>query len=59
MKHTQHRRRDPASAIAAAVLQVVDTAPEQAELQQLETYLRDEIADLKRQIAAQREVPDA
>ena len=51
--------RDRAAAIVAAVLQVVDTAPEQAVLQQLEAYLRDEITDLEHQIAAERELPDA
>jgi hypothetical protein len=57
MKHA--RLRDRAAAIAAAAPQIVDTIPKQAVRQQIEEYLRDEIADLERQIAAERELPDA
>ena len=51
--------QDRAAVIAIAVLQIVDTAPEHAVLWQIENYLRDEIADLECQIAAERGVSDA
>lgn len=50
---------DRAAVIAIAVLQIVDTAPEHAVLWQIENYLRDEIADLECQLAAERGVSDA
>jgi len=53
------RYQDRAAVIAVAVLQIVDTALEHAVLWQIENYLRDEIADLECQIAAERGVSDA
>ena len=55
MKHV----RDRAAAIAVAILQTIDTAPEHAARQQIENYLRDELADIERQVAAERELCDA
>jgi len=57
MEHA--RLRDRAAAITAATLQIIDTAPVQLVRQQIEEYLRDEIADLQRQIAGKRESSDA
>ena len=51
------RYQDRAAVIAVAVLQIVDTAL--AVLWQIENYLRDEIAELECQIAAERGVSDA
>jgi len=53
------RYQDRAAVIAVAVLQIVDTALEHAVLWQIENYLRDEIAELECQIAAERGVSDA
>jgi hypothetical protein len=53
------RYQDCAAVIAVAVLQIVDTAPEHAVFWQIENYLRDEIADLECQLAAERGVSDA
>jgi hypothetical protein len=54
-------RSDRASALATAVLQLAaDAELEPDELQfRLEQCLRDELADIERQIANDREVPDA
>ena len=53
--------RDRAAVIATAVLQIVESfelkALDNLHLQ-LEQYLRDEIADLAREIATDRESPD-
>jgi hypothetical protein len=40
------------------VLQIIDTAPKQSVRRELEKYLRDELADLARQAAAERELSD-
>jgi len=50
---------DRAAVIAIAILQIVDTAPDYTVRQQVENYLRDEIADLENRIIAEREVADA
>ena len=54
-------RSDRASALATAVLQLAaDAELEPDELQlRLEQYLRDELVDIERQIASDREVYDA
>ena len=54
-------RSDRASALAIAVLQLAaDAELEPDELQlRLEQYLRDELVDIERQIASDREVYDA
>jgi hypothetical protein len=51
--------RDRAAVVAAALMQIIDTAPARALRQQLERYRRTELADLERQIAADRSGPDA
>jgi len=51
--------RDRAAIIATPALQIIDTAPARSVLQELERYLRDELADQERQIAAEQEAPDA
>ena len=48
--------RDRAATLAVDVLQIIDTAPKQSARQELEKYLRDELADLARQVAAEREL---
>jgi hypothetical protein len=50
---------DRAAVVAAAVEQIVDTAQGRKRRQALEDYLREEIADIQRQIAADRESGDA
>jgi hypothetical protein len=50
---------DRAAVVAAVVLQILDTAPRHGLRQVVEQYLRDEFADLERQIAADRSDPDA
>jgi len=50
---------DRAVALATAVLQIIDTAPELIVVHELEHYLRDELEDLTRQIIAEREQCDA
>jgi hypothetical protein len=40
------------------VLQIIDTAPKQSARQELERYLRDELADLSREVI-ERELSDA
>lgn len=52
-------KRDRAAAVAAAVEQIFDTAQGREQRQALEHYLRDEFADIERQIAADRESGDA
>jgi hypothetical protein len=49
---------DRAAAVATAILQIVDTASTYTVCQQIENYLRDEIADLENQIIAERELSD-
>jgi len=51
-------RGDRAAAVATAILQIVDTASTYTVCQQIENYLRDEIADLENQIIAERELSD-
>jgi hypothetical protein len=51
--------RDRAAVVAVTLMQIIDTAPAHALRQQLERYLRSELADLERQIAADRSGPDA
>ena len=55
---TSQSYRDQAATLAVAVLQIIDTAPKQSARQELEKYLRDELADLARQAAAERELSD-
>jgi hypothetical protein len=50
--------RDRAATLAVAVLQIIDTAPKHSARRELEKYLRNELADLARQAAAEREVSD-
>jgi hypothetical protein len=52
---------DRAAVVAIAIRQIItDAALEPEELQlRLELYLRDELADIERQIASDREVDDA
>jgi hypothetical protein len=49
---------DRAAAVATAILQIVDAAPNHALRQQIENYLRDEIVDLENQIIAERGLSD-
>lgn len=51
--------RDRAAVVAAAILQIIATAPDHQRLQALENYLRDEITDIQRQAIADGEPPDA
>jgi hypothetical protein len=53
------RCRDRAAVLTVAVLQIIDTAPKQSAQQELERYLRDELADLSREVIAERELSDA
>jgi hypothetical protein len=55
---TSQSYRDRAATLAVAVLQIIDTAPKQSARRELEKYLRDELADLARQAAAERELSD-
>jgi hypothetical protein len=48
--------QDRAAILAVAVLQILATAPKQSAQQELERYLRDELSDLARQVAAEREL---
>jgi hypothetical protein len=50
---------DRAAVVAAAVEQIFETAQGREQRQALEDYLRDEFADIERQIAADRESGDA
>ena len=43
--------RDRAAVVAAAILQIMATAPDRERLQALEKYLRDEFSDIERQAA--------
>jgi hypothetical protein len=51
--------RDRAATLAIAVLQIIDTAPKQSARRELKRYLRDELADLSREVIAERELSDA
>ncbi|OLB69086.1 MAG: hypothetical protein AUI16_29760 [Alphaproteobacteria bacterium 13_2_20CM_2_64_7] len=57
--HDMSKHLDRAAVIAAAMLQILDTAPRHGLRQAVEQYLHDELADLERQIAADRSGPDA
>ena len=52
-------RRDRAATIANALIQIARTVLEAGLRQPIENYLRDELADVERQIAAERSCPDA
>jgi hypothetical protein len=52
-------RFDRAAVVAAAVEQIFDTAQGRERRQALEACLRDEFADIERQIAADRKSGDA
>ena len=49
-----HPLRDRAAVVAGAVMQIVQTAPPDQQQQAVEEYLRDEFADLSRQVAGER-----
>ena len=51
--------RDRAAVVAAAILQIMATAPDHERLQTLEQYLRDEFSDVERQAAADWSCRDA
>jgi hypothetical protein len=51
--------RDRAATIATALIQIIRSVPEIGLRQPIENYLRDELADVERQIAAERSCPDA
>jgi len=51
--------RDRAAAVTAALIQIIRTAPEIGLRQLIENYLRDELTDVARQIAAERSGVDA
>lgn len=51
--------RDRVATITAALIQIVRTVPEAGLRQPIENYLRNELADVERQIAAERSCPDA
>ena len=46
------RRCDRAAAVAAAIVQILETAPANERLAAIETYLRDEFLDAQRQTFA-------
>ena len=50
---------DRAAALARAVLKLIELAPPRSQLEHLESLLRDEITSIERQIAGERELPDA
>jgi hypothetical protein len=50
-----YRDRDRAAAAAVALLQIMATAPEQQRRQYLESYLRDEFAELAHTTANERD----
>jgi hypothetical protein len=56
---TRSAARDRAAALAVAILQIVYTAPAKTALQEMERYLRDELADLACKVAADREQSNA
>jgi hypothetical protein len=51
--------RDRAGVAATAILQIVKTIPAASLQEPIEAYLRDEFAELERQVAAERNSPDA
>ena len=51
--------RDRAAVVAAAILQIMATAPDHERLQTLENYLRDEFSDVEREAAADWSCRDA
>lgn len=51
--------QDRAAVVTIAVLQIFDTAPCGRLRESLEEYLRNELSDVERQVAADRELPDA
>jgi hypothetical protein len=55
----QGRTADRAAIVGQAILQIVRTAPAEAQHQAVTEYLRDEFADLERQIMADRGGADA
>jgi hypothetical protein len=57
--HTSQNYRDRAATLAVALLQIVDAAPRLGLRQAPEAYPRDELANLERQLAADRSGPDA
>jgi hypothetical protein len=56
---TRNSRADRATVTAIAVVQIATTAPPQQRQQQIEEYLRQEFADERRQVMADRELVDA
>jgi hypothetical protein len=53
-------KSDRAANLATAILQIVKSTDDPAlQRVRLEQYLRDEIADIERQITSDREAPDA
>jgi hypothetical protein len=56
MKHLNRRVPDRATVATTAIMQMIATAPTKEEMQQaIEASLRDEFADIERQVAADRE----
>ena len=50
--------RDRASVVAAAIMQVIATAPEHEPQQAIADYLRDELSDIERQTRTNTDIPD-
>jgi hypothetical protein len=55
----KRRAFDRAAVMATAIMQIITTARSKEALQRIEDYLRDELADVERQVAAHRESGDA
>jgi len=51
--------RDRAATLTTAVLEINKISPTMTVAQELENYLRDELVDVARQTATEREPPDA
>jgi len=58
LSRSQRNHVDRAAAVTTAILQIVDMTPNYAVRQQIENYLRDEIADLENQIIAEQGLSD-
>jgi hypothetical protein len=50
--------RDRASVVAAAIMQIIATAPEHEQHQAIANYLRDELSDIERQTRTDTNIPD-
>ena len=50
--------RDRASVVAAAIMQIIATAPEHEQQQAIADHLHDELSDIERQTRTDTDIPD-